>query len=113
MIAHCGLICDKCPVFLATSQNDDQERARVAKEWSENYGWPLKPEDINCDGCLAEPGRIFGYCSNCEVRKCATSRKLANCAPCPDYGCSKLEGIWALNPLGQKVLDRIRAESPR
>lgn len=33
MIAVCGLDCHECGAFLAT-QNDDQERAKVAQEWS-------------------------------------------------------------------------------
>ena len=113
MIAYCGLICDKCPVYLATIKNDHQERARVARQWSASYGWNLTPEDINCDGCLAVEGRLFGYCQDCEVRNCGNSKNLENCAPCPDYHCTKLEGIWSLNPLGRKVLDRLRSESPR
>jgi len=62
MISFCGLCCTECPVFLATQKNDNNERKKVAKEWSKLYNIEVKAEDVNCDGCLAETGRLFGHC---------------------------------------------------
>ena len=92
MISYCGLVCSACPALLATKANDDGKRKEVAELWSKQYGFVLKPEDISCDGCLAD-GRLLGYCGTCEIRKCAREKKFINCADCKDYPCKKLDVI--------------------
>jgi len=54
MIAFCGLTCTECLAFIATRKDDDKERQKVAKVWSKEFNSDIKPEDINCDGCLEE-----------------------------------------------------------
>ena len=108
MIAYCGLVCSECPTFLATQANDDAKRKEVAELWSRLYGVPRKPQDMNCDGCLAEGGRLFGHCRTCEIRKCAREKKLANCAYCADYACKKLDPVFKSIPTAKKTLDEIR-----
>jgi len=76
MIAFCGLICTECPAFIATRKDDDKEREKVAKVWSKEYKCDMKTEDINCDGCLEESGRLFNYCKTCEIRSVGRKRKL-------------------------------------
>ncbi len=61
MVAVCGLECHECGAFLATKENDDQKRARVAQEWSKRFTVEVNPKDINCDGCQSEGGRLFNY----------------------------------------------------
>jgi len=108
IIAYCGLMCAECPTFLATQANDDAKRKEVAELWSKHLGVSLKPQDINCDGCLSEQGRIFGHCKVCEIRKCAREKKLANCAYCDDYACKKLDFIFNSAPAAKKTLDEIK-----
>ena len=36
-LAYCGLNCNKCPVLIATANNDDMLRQKTAKEWSDLY----------------------------------------------------------------------------
>jgi len=110
MIAFCGLICTECPVHEATQKDDDVLRAKTARKWNNHFGWNLTPIDINCDGCLTVGGRIFGYCSDCEIRTCARDRGMVNCGHCPEYACEKLEAFWKLAPSGRKVLDKVRAD---
>ncbi len=109
MIAHCGLICTECPAYLAT-RNDDQElRAKTAAEWSKMFKSEIKPQDINCDGCLSQSAKLFGYCGVCAVRRCGQEKGLENCAPCPDYPCPELTEILDFAPSAKKVLEEIRA----
>lgn len=61
MIALCGLVCNECGAFLATQDNNNQKRAEVAQEWSKLFKFEIKPEDINCDGCQSDGGRLFNY----------------------------------------------------
>ncbi len=74
MIAFCGIVCTECPAFLATQKDDDNERRKVAEMWSKKKKRQIKPEDIDCDGCLSESGRLFAYCRVCEKRKCGLER---------------------------------------
>ena len=49
-IAYCGLDCETCEAHIATVNNDDDLRIKVAKEWSELNGVEITPEMINCAG---------------------------------------------------------------
>ena len=111
MIAYCGLICSECPAFIATQKNDYEEKIKVAKMWSEMYKSEIKPEikpeDINCDGCLAATTK-YAYCSICEMRKCASEKNLKNCAYCDDYPCNKLSEFFKVAPEAKNTLEEIR-----
>ena len=91
MIAICGLMCSDCPASIATEKDDDEERKRVAELWSSDE-YPLVPEDINCDGCVAVGGRLLSFCQDCLTRRCGLERGVANCAYCDDYSCEQLDG---------------------
>src|SRR4030067_270869 len=109
MIAFCGINCAKCPTFLATKANDDTKRIKTAKQWSLKYEKhkDLKPEEINCDGCLTENGNLFKTCRVCPVRACGIERQVTNCAYCEEYPCQKLEGTFNIVPESKKKLDEI------
>ena len=50
-IAFCGLDCETCQARIATIQNDDGLREKVARLWSDLNGVEITPEMINCSGC--------------------------------------------------------------
>lgn len=108
MIAFCGLICSECPAFIAKQTNDDELRKKTVDEWSSEE-FPLKPEDINCNGCISG-GEVFKHCTMCEVRKCATKKGVKTCAHCVEYPCDILEGLWGVFQISQakEVLDEIK-----
>ncbi len=81
-IAYCGLDCESCEAYLATINNDDALRRKVAAEWSELNNAEITPEMINCTGCRLE-GAKTPYCDAlCPIRKCASSKGYANCGKC-------------------------------
>ncbi len=90
MIAMCGLICTDCPAYIATQRSDDEERKKIAEKWTTDK-YPLKPEDINCDGCLAIGKRLIKFCVDCETRRCGFEKKVENCAHCDIFPCKSLE----------------------
>jgi len=98
MIAYCGLVCTKCPTFLATQNDDDIAREKTAAFISEKYGLNFKPEEINCDGCLSSGARLIGYCNTCEVRKCAITKSVENCSVCDEQPCEKLKKFHEFSP---------------
>jgi Protein of unknown function (DUF3795) len=98
MIAYCGLVCSSCPTFLATRDDDHAARVKTAELYAEKFGLRLKPEEINCDGCLSEGGRQIGYCRVCEIRKCCRSKGLAHCVACSEQPCEKLARFHEFSP---------------
>jgi hypothetical protein len=108
MIAFCGLLCSECGAFLATSSDDDEKRAEVAKLWSKEYKTELKPEDINCGGCLSEGENLFNYSKVCEIRQCGKEKGVLNCARCDEYSCEKLEKFFQMVPEAKERLDEIK-----
>jgi len=108
MIAYCGITCTECPALLATQKDDQKERAKVAEMWSKEFDVDLKPEDINCDGCLAESERLFSHCQVCEIRACGREKTVVNCAYCDDYGCEKLTKFLDMVPEAKNTLEEIR-----
>ncbi|MBN2379956.1 DUF3795 domain-containing protein [candidate division WOR-3 bacterium] len=107
IIAFCGLECSACPGYIATKNDDDEARAKIAVEWSKAYNADIKPEYVNCDGCTME-GRHIGYCDECGVRKCASARDVENCAHCENYPCEVLEAFLKMAPRAKANLEEIR-----
>ena len=108
MVAFCGITCTECPAFLATQKDDNGERKKVAELWSKQFKVEIKPEDVNCDGCLSESGRLFGHCKVCEIRKCGQEKRVKNCACCDDYACEKLNNFIDQVPDAKTTLEEIR-----
>jgi hypothetical protein len=109
MTAFCGLICSDCGAYIATKNDDDEKRVEVARLWSQQFNTDIKPEDINCDGCISDSDRRIGYCQLCEIRKCGKLKGIPNCAYCDEYVCDKLEGFFKLVPDAKKQLDGINS----
>ena len=114
LIAVCGLNCGECEAFIATKNNDDVLRKKLANEWGKMYNYDFKIEDINCSGCKIE-GQHIGYCGMCEVRKCGISKKVENCGLCSTYpDCDIINGFLKSAPEegAKKIkgnLEKIRA----
>jgi hypothetical protein len=108
MIAYCGLDCEQCEAYIATQNNDDARRAKVAEEWARLYHAPIKPEHINCTGCYSAGVKTY-YCEQmCEIRKCATTKSVGTCADCPVYPCTVLNVILQAAPQAKARLDALR-----
>ena len=107
-IAYCGLNCEACEARLATVNNDDALRQRVAREWSELNGVEITVEMINCSGCRI-PGIKTPYCDSlCPIRQCAMGKGLETCSGCPEMNsCEKLAMITGNNA---DALQRLKEE---
>ena len=97
-IACCGLDCETCEARLATVNNDDTLRAKVAKLWSDLNGVEITPEMINCVGCRIN-GLKTPYCESlCPIRQCALGRGVETCGNCSEMeSCEKLGAITEHN----------------
>lgn len=105
-LAYCGLDCAECDAYIATQENSDSQRAKVAENWSKMFGGNITPEEINCNGCQSD--KLFSHCKVCEIRKCGMEKELKNCAYCDDYICEKLSKFYELESKGKRILDEIR-----
>ena len=105
-IAYCGLDCETCEARIATINNDDEMRQKVAKLWSELNQADITPEMINCSGCRID-GVKTPYCDAiCPIRQCAMAKSFETCADCKEKdSCDKLEMILANNDQAAKNLE--------
>ncbi len=109
MIAYCGLKCSECSAYLATQNDSDEEREKVAKMWGKLFKTEFKKEDVSCDGCH-ENSQLSVHCKVCPVRLCGKEKEVETCAHCDDYMCETLDGL--LNMIGvtpaRQNLEKIR-----
>ena len=110
-IAYCGLDCGTCEARLATANNDDGLREKVAKLWSELNGVEITPDQINCAGCRID-GVKTPYCATlCPIRKCASAKGVGTCGDCAEMNaCEKLMPILNNNPAARANLTAARGE---
>jgi uncharacterized protein DUF3795 len=112
-LSYCGLVCETCPIYIATREPDKdkqaQMRARLAEMCTKYYGMDCKPEDVNdCDGCRSG-GRLFFGCAKCGVRSCAMAKHGNTCAQCDEYVCSELQAFFIKDPGARSRLEELRA----
>ena len=90
-IAYCGLDCETCEARIATVNDDDELRRKVAEEWSKLNNVEITPEMINCSGCRV-PGVKTPYCESlCPIRQCALGKKVETCGGCAEMDtCDKV-----------------------
>jgi hypothetical protein len=112
LLAYCGLVCQTCPIYLATRKESKEEQARMRVEIARlcrEEGMKYDPEDItDCDGCPTEGGRLFSGCKDCAIRNCARQKGVDTCAHCADYVCGTLEAFFAKYPVAKTRLDEVR-----
>lgn len=92
-MGYCGLDCKSCECYIATINNDDALREKVAKEWCEKFHFEFTKEMINCEGCKGDGVKI-GFCNMCEIRSCATEKKIENCKTCTEFPCDKINSFF-------------------
>ncbi len=104
-IAYCGLDCEVCEARIATANDDDALRERVAKLWSELNGVEITPDMINCSGCRIDGAKTL-YCDSlCPIRRCAMDKNLPTCGSCAEMGaCDRLAAIIDNNASALKNL---------
>lgn len=93
MIAYCGLDCENCDAYLATINDDQALRERIAKLWSELNNAPILPEHINCQGCRVDGIKTIFCDSICGIRQCALKKGVATCGECADIEECPIVGV--------------------
>ncbi|HPD32656.1 MAG TPA: DUF3795 domain-containing protein [Phycisphaerae bacterium] len=109
--AYCGLDCSECEAYIATQKNDRAGLEKAAAKWTAEFGAKNLTADMCvCDGCAAGKRASTAHAATCDLRLCASSRKVETCAHCPDYACETLKGFFAFAPALKDKLEVIRRQ---
>jgi hypothetical protein len=111
--AYCGILCSTCPIHLATMETDLEVQVRKRREivrlCKEQYGMAYELSDISdCDGCIAESGRLFSGCKDCSIRQCTMKKLIKNCAYCSEYICENLANFFLKDPEAKIRLEEVK-----
>lgn len=112
-LSYCGLVCEGCPIYWATQEEDPETKRRIIEEsvkiLKEEFNITKSVHEItDCDGCSAN-GRLFSGTLECNVRKCSREKGLDTCGHCEEYPCDKLLPMMQDNPSQKARLDILRA----
>ena len=67
---------------------------------------PIRPEDINCQGCRMDGVKTV-YCDQlCGIRQCALKRGVTTCGDCPDM--EKCQTVGAILSNNAEALNNLR-----
>ncbi len=84
-MAPCGLYCGVCGILMATRDNNEKFKERLAGVYH------LKPEEIFCEGCLSE--KPFIFCQSCAIKSCTRERGYQGCHQCSDFPCQAIDSF--------------------
>jgi hypothetical protein len=80
--AVCGLYCEACRWFIATTEDPARLKILAAEaQYTE--------EENRCYGCRSE--KRLPYCTDCKMRVCAAERGIDFCGECEEYPCGELK----------------------
>jgi hypothetical protein len=88
ILTRCGYRCDLCLAYKPNVMVNPSNRQKLSDGWFKYFGFRLPPEEICCDGCMAENPKLID--KDCPVRPCVIEKGLDNCAQCDQYVCEKL-----------------------
>ncbi len=88
ILTRCGYRCDLCLAYKPNVVANPSNRQKLSDGWHKYFGFRLPPEEICCDGCMAEDPKLID--KGCPVRPCVIAKGLDNCARCEQYVCEKL-----------------------
>lgn len=112
LMAPCGISCAGCPVRWAETASDPARRAAlaaaVAETAREEHGMDLSAEDVACDGCGSEGGRLLPSCLRCGIRSCTRERGIGDCSCCDEFPCAKLRAVFLVDPAAGHRLGVLR-----
>jgi hypothetical protein len=103
LAAVCGLYCEACSWFIATTEDPARLKGLAAQfHYSEEEG--------KCYGCRSD--KRTPYCEQCRIFACAAERGIDFCGECDVYPCNDLKEFQAAMPHRIELwanLERIRS----
>jgi hypothetical protein len=102
LAAVCGLYCEACILFIATTEDPARLKALAER-------FQLSEEVMKCYGCRAD--KRGPYCQTCKMFACANERGIDFCSECEEYPCNDLKQFQSERPHRIELwddLERIR-----
>lgn len=96
--AVCGLYCQACSWFIATTE-DPKRLKRMAAQFH------LSEEEGKCYGCRSN--KRLPYCDKCKMRACAAGKGLDFCSECEAYPCDDLKQFQSAMPHRIELWDNL------
>jgi hypothetical protein len=103
LAAVCGLYCEACSWFIATTE-DPEKLKRLAAQLH------FSEEESKCYGCRSN--NRLPYCEKCKMFTCAAERNIDFCSECIEYPCDDLKQFQSAMPHRIELwanLERIKA----
>lgn len=107
-IGFCGINCSECRVYMATIENNLEEKRAIAYEWSTEE-FPLTEDSIKCYGCCDCENRVISFAADCDIRVCGIKKEVKNCGHCEKYSCELLKKPHEKNIDAKELLDDVHA----
>ena len=89
ILTRCGYRCDLCLAYRPNVMATPSNRQKLSDGWFKYFGFRLSPEEICCDGCMADNPKLID--KSCPVRPCVIEHGLDNCSACAEYVCDRLK----------------------
>jgi len=102
-ITPCGDDCNKCPRFLAKTEN---ELLGTAKLWH-RVGWRdtvVSADEMRCSGCSPQKQCAYG------LMECVKSKGKEKCGDCPDFPCVKIREMLERSELYREKCGKVCTE---
>lgn len=97
--AVCGLYCEACSWFIATTEEPERLK-RLAAEL--NYS----VDEGKCCGCRSD--NKLPYCDSCKMFACAAERGIDFCSECEEFPCDDLKQFQAGMPHRVELWDNLK-----
>jgi hypothetical protein len=99
MAAVCGLYCEACSWFIATTEEPERlKRLAAQMQFSE--------EESKCYGCRSK--KRLSYCEKCKMFACAGERGIDFCSECDEYPCNDLKRFQSAMPHRIDLWDNLK-----
>ena len=108
--AYCGYDCERCPVYRASG---DPEQQRLLAQRYASPERPLQPEQMRCRGCRSAMELPCVMCAGCAIRRCAIRNGVESCGYCVDYPCDGLNRALPPGSESRKRLDQLATSAKR
>ena len=90
--SYCGVNCEKCNAYVATTTGNESLKMKVIKEWGALYKRNFEVEDILCYGCKSDT--LFMLCSLCDIKPCNEKHNVSNCQDCENCPCERIDRFF-------------------
>lgn len=68
ILTRCGYRCDLCLAYRPNAERDPANRQILSDGWHRYFGFRIPPEQICCDGCMAENATLIGVACAFKVQ---------------------------------------------